>query len=55
MQRPWIVIVDDQPRGLSALLEAIARRYGGDYETKGHVSAAEALEDLTRAVEAAPR
>jgi len=49
MQRPWIVIVDDRPRGLSALLEAIARRYGGDYETKGHVSAAAALADLTRA------
>ena len=49
MQRPWIVIVDDRPRGLSALLEAIARRYGGDYETIGHVSAAAALEDLARA------
>ena len=31
--RPLILIVDDRPRGLSALLEAIARRYGGDYQS----------------------
>lgn len=49
VKRPWIVIVDDKPRGLSALLEALARRFGGDYRVVGHVSAHAALEDLTRA------
>ncbi|HEY5927691.1 MAG TPA: FAD-dependent oxidoreductase [Kofleriaceae bacterium] len=48
MTRPWIVVVDDRPRGLSALLDAIMRRYGGDYRTVGHLSAAAALEDLAR-------
>jgi len=49
MRRPWILIVDDRPRGLSALLDAISRRYGGDYYTVGHLSARAALEDLERA------
>ena len=52
MQRPWIVIVDDRPHGLSALLEAIVRRYGSDYHTVGHLSARAALEDLARARDA---
>lgn len=47
--RPLIVIVDDRPRGLSALLDAIARRYGGDYRTIAHLSAKAALDDLARA------
>ena len=29
--RPLIIIVDDRPHGLSALLDAIARRFGADY------------------------
>ncbi len=49
MRRPWIVIVDDRPHGLSALLDAITRRYGADYQTVGHLSAAAALADLARA------
>lgn len=47
--RPLIVIVDDRPHGLSALLDAIARRYGGDYRVIPHLSAHAALEDLARA------
>ena len=47
--RPLIVIVDDRPRGLSALLEAIVRRFGGDYRTVAHLSARAALDDLARA------
>jgi thioredoxin reductase (NADPH) len=50
--RPWIVIVDDRPRGLSALLDAVVRRYGADYQTIGHLSARTALEDLARARDA---
>jgi hypothetical protein len=37
--RPRIVIVDDRPHGLSALLDAIVRRYGADYRVAGHLSA----------------
>ncbi len=48
MNRPRIVIIDDRPRGLSALLDAIARRYGADYETVAHLSATAALADLER-------
>lgn len=50
--RPWIVIIDDRPRGLSALLDAVMRRYGADYQTIGHLSAHAALEDLARARDA---
>jgi thioredoxin reductase (NADPH) len=49
VKRPWIVIVDDRPRGLSALLDAVVRRYGADYQTIGHLSGRAALEDLARA------
>ena len=49
VQRPVIVLVDDQPRGLSALLDAMARRYGADYRVTAHLSAAQALEELARA------
>src|SRR5262245_47535268 len=47
--RPLIVIVDDRPHGLSALLDAMSRRYGGDYRVIPHLSAHAALEDLARA------
>ena len=47
--RPLILIVDDRPHGLSALLDAIGRRYGSDYRTVGHLSAHAALDELERA------
>ena len=47
--QPFIVIVDDRPHGLSALLGAITRRFGADYRTVGHLSARAALDDLARA------
>ena len=47
--RPLIVIVDDRPRGLSALLDAVMRRYGADYRAIGHLSAHAVLDDLARA------
>ena len=49
MNRPLIVIVDDRPRGLSALVEAIVRRYGADYHVVGRGSANAALDELARA------
>jgi thioredoxin reductase (NADPH) len=52
MRRPWIVIVDDRPRGLSALLDAVVRRYGSDYHVLGQLSARAALEALTHAHDA---
>ena len=47
--RPVILIVDDRPRGLAALLDAIERRYGRDYRVVGHLSAHAALDELARA------
>src|SRR5690348_5198111 len=47
-QRPLIVLVDHRPRGLSALLDAIARRYGADYRVTAHLTADAALEELAR-------
>ena len=47
--RPLIVIVDDRPRGVAKLLDAIGRRYGSDYHVLAHLSAKAALEDLVRA------
>ncbi len=49
---PLIVIVDDRPRGLSALHAAIERRYGADYRTIACLSARAALDELARAKEA---
>ena len=48
-RRPRIVIVDDRPHGLSAMLDAIARRYGADSRVAGHLSAYALLEDLAAA------
>ncbi|HEX5058490.1 MAG TPA: FAD-dependent oxidoreductase [Kofleriaceae bacterium] len=47
--RPLIMIIDDRPHGLSAMLDAIARRYGGDYRVLAHLSAQAALDELARA------
>jgi thioredoxin reductase (NADPH) len=46
--RPVILVVDDEPRWLSALLDTLARRFGGDYRVAAHLSARAALEDLAR-------
>jgi thioredoxin reductase (NADPH) len=35
--RPAIVILDDEPVALSALLDALARRFGGDYRVVSHL------------------
>jgi thioredoxin reductase (NADPH) len=48
LQRPVILAVDDAPADLAALLDALARRFGGDYRVVSHLSATAALEDLRR-------
>ncbi len=48
LQRPVILAVDDAPQDLAALLDALARRFGGDYRVVSHLSASAALEDLRR-------
>jgi thioredoxin reductase (NADPH) len=46
--RPAIVIVDDEPAALAAMLDAVTRRFGADYRVVPHLSARAALEDLAR-------
>ncbi len=48
MQRPVILAVDDDPSELAALLDDLARRYGGDYRVASQLSANAAVRDLTR-------
>jgi thioredoxin reductase (NADPH) len=48
MQRPVILAVDDDPSELAALLDDLARRYGGDYRVTSQLSANAAVRDLTR-------
>lgn len=46
--RPVILVVDDEPRALAALLDALARRFGADYRVLAELSASAALEELRR-------
>jgi thioredoxin reductase (NADPH) len=46
--RPNIIIVDDEPTALASLLDALTRRYGGDYRVVPHRSALGALAELDR-------
>jgi thioredoxin reductase (NADPH) len=48
LKKPIIMIVDDEPQSLAALLDALARRFGGDYRVVSHLSAQAALSDLER-------
>ncbi|HSL17067.1 MAG TPA: FAD-dependent oxidoreductase [Methylomirabilota bacterium] len=48
MTRPIIVIVDDRLASLTAMMNAISRRFGADYGVISHVSPREALDDLVR-------
>jgi thioredoxin reductase (NADPH) len=44
--RPAIVILDDDPVALSALLDALARRFGADYRVASHLTANACLDAL---------
>jgi thioredoxin reductase (NADPH) len=48
LTRPVIMVVDDEPGSLASLLDALARRYGGDYRVVSHLSPQAALEELDR-------
>ena len=43
-ERPVIVIVDDEPTDLAAMLDALTRRFGGDYRIVPHLSAKAAID-----------
>lgn len=47
-QRPVILVVDDEPSELAALLEALTRRFGSDYRVVSHLSARAALDAVAR-------
>jgi thioredoxin reductase (NADPH) len=47
-ERPLIVTVDDEPDALAAMLDALTRRFGGDYRIVPHLSAKAALEAIAR-------
>ena len=46
--QPAIILVDDDPNDLAALLDALNRRFGGDYRAIPHLSASAALDTATR-------
>ena len=47
-ERPAILIVDDEPTALAAMLDALTRRFGGDYRVEPHLSAQAALDAISR-------
>lgn len=48
LTQPVIMVVDDEPMPLAELLDALSRRYGGDYRVVSHLSPEEALEECER-------
>jgi hypothetical protein len=42
-ERPAIVVVDDEPTALTAMLDALTRQFGTDYHIVPYLSAASAL------------
>lgn len=46
--RPVILLVDNDPQSLAALGDALARRFGRDYQVVSHLSPQAALEELER-------
>jgi thioredoxin reductase (NADPH) len=45
---PVILIVDDEPRALAPLRDALTRRFGADYRVVAHHSARAALDEIAR-------
>jgi thioredoxin reductase (NADPH) len=52
LKKPVILLVDEDPESLSALLESLTRRYGADYRVAAHASVRSAAGDLERMREA---
>jgi thioredoxin reductase (NADPH) len=46
-ERPVILVVDDEPAVLASMLDALTRRFGGDYRITPHLSARTALDDVS--------
>jgi thioredoxin reductase (NADPH) len=47
-ERPVIMVVDDEPAALAAMLDALTRRFGGDYRVVPHLSAPTALDAVSK-------
>jgi len=47
-ERPVIVVVDDEPAALAAILDALTRRFGGDYRIAPHLAALTALDAISK-------
>ena len=47
-ERPVIMVVDDEPDALAAMLDALTRRFGGDYRVIPHLSARAALDAVAK-------
>jgi thioredoxin reductase (NADPH) len=45
--RPVIIVVDDEPEALTQMLDALNRRFGGDYRIVPHLSGQAVLDALT--------
>ena len=48
LDRPTILVVDDEPASLASMLDALTRRFGGDYRVEPHLSARTALDSIAR-------
>jgi thioredoxin reductase (NADPH) len=48
LERPTILAVDDEPAALASMLDALTRRFGGDYRIEPHLSAHAALDAISR-------
>jgi thioredoxin reductase (NADPH) len=46
--RPYILVIDDEPPALTAMLDALARRFGGDYQVVSHLQVSTALAELEK-------
>jgi thioredoxin reductase (NADPH) len=47
-ERPVIMVVDDEPAALAAILDALTRWFGGDYRIVPHLSAPTALDAVSK-------
>ncbi len=47
-ERPLILVVDDEPTTLAGLLDALTRRFGGDYRIEPHLSPHTALSAIAK-------
>jgi len=48
LDRPTIMVVDDEPTALASMLDALTRRFGGDYRIEPHLSPQSALDAVAR-------